>query len=185
MNIGVDKDGTLTKMEKFTKKYFLNFCHTFNVPAEYPQEDLYNLDEMYNAPKGTEEMFWKITSDLYNSWPSKIDSNDVIDRLIAKGHKIFIITNDNDVNKQWFTRNNIHYHNLIVANGNKLNAIKQYNIELMFEDSPQQILDISKKIPVIKMYAMYNRYVKGNNIYPVWEWYHVPALIREQFNLEV
>ena len=75
--------------------------------------------------------------------------------------------------KAWLKKYNINYDRLIFTQGSKLPYCLENNIEVMIEDSPRNILDISQKIPVLCFDNPYNKNMEGKNIKRVYSWYDV------------
>ncbi|MCX4248670.1 MAG: hypothetical protein OSJ65_02770 [Bacilli bacterium] len=65
---------------------------------------------------------------------------------------------------KWLKDNSIYYDELIFANGDKTDFIITNKIDVMIEDNPRNIQEISKLIPVICYNARYNTEIIGNNI---------------------
>ena len=57
--------------------------------------------------------------------------------------------------------------------------IVENNIDVMIEDSPRNINDISRKVKVIKYYCKYNEDVEGANIITAYSWWHIYDLINK------
>ena len=81
--------------------------------------------------------------------------------------------------KDWLSKNKIVYDQLLFTMEEKLNVCIDNNIDIMIEDKPQGILDISTKIPVICFHASYNENCKNDNIYRCYSWYDILYTINE------
>ena len=75
--------------------------------------------------------------------------------------------------KKWLADNKIEYDEIIFTKGSKLTYCIEKNIEIMIEDSPKNIKDISSKIPVLCFDNPYNKDVGENNITRVYSWYDI------------
>ena len=53
------------------------------------------------------------------------------------------------------------------------------NIDIMIEDSPRNINDISRKVKVIKYDCQYNKNVEGPNIITAYGWWHIYDVVNK------
>ena len=89
-----------------------------------------------------------------------------------------------ELTREWLKNQDIKYDKLIFArDSEKLHQCIENNVEIMIEDSPNNIEDISKKIKVIKFDCQYNKQVNGENIITAYSWYHIYDIIKK-FNKE-
>ena len=160
MNIGVDIDGVLTDLERMALDFGTKMCVEENIPIELNLSKYWEI-EKYNWTK----LFWN-----KNLVPYVVESNprkfapQILEKLQEEGNKIFIITARNEsgmppeyegkmqeLTKKWLLDNNIKYKKLIFTDDtNKLKNCIENNIDVMVEDSPINIKNISQKIKVIK-----------------------------------
>ena len=54
-------------------------------------------------------------------------------------------------------------------------------IELMIEDSPENIKEISSKVPTFCYNCLYNKDIEGENITRVYSWYDIYDKIKKMF----
>ena len=73
----------------------------------------------------------------------------------------------------WLKHQNIAYDKIIFTKGSKLPYCLENNIDVMIEDSPRNILDISSKVPVLCFDNQYNEKMDGENITRVYSWYDI------------
>ncbi|MNI80897.1 5' nucleotidase, deoxy (Pyrimidine), cytosolic type C protein (NT5C) [compost metagenome] len=73
----------------------------------------------------------------------------------------------------WLKLNDIYYDKLIFSPEDKLDICINHNIDIMIEDSPNNINTLSTKIPVICFNANYNSKCKGDNILRCYSWYDI------------
>jgi len=52
-------------------------------------------------------------------------------------------------------------------------------IDVMIEDSPSNIEELSNEIKVIKFDCQYNKDVKNENVITAYSWYHIYKIIKE------
>ena len=193
MNIGVDIDGVLTDLERMALDYGTKMCVEENIPINLNIERYWEIDK-YNWTKEQEELFWKknLVPYVVESTPRKF-APQILQKLQEEGNKIFVITARNEsgmpleyegkmqeFTKKWLTDNNIKYEKIIFTNDqdNLENCIEN-NIDIMIEDSPVNIENISQKIKVIRFDCQYNREIKGDNIITAYSWYHIYDIIRK------
>ena len=184
MNIGVDIDGVLTDLERMALDFGTKMCVEENIPIELNLSKYWEI-EKYNWTKEQEELFWN-----KNLVPYVVESNprkfapQILEKLQEEGNKIFIITARNEsgmppeyegkmqeLTKKWLLDNNIKYKKLIFTDDtNKLKNCIENNIDVMVEDSPINIKNISQKIKVIKFDCQYNKDIDGKNILTAYSW---------------
>lgn len=187
MRIGIDIDGVLTDMESFEKEYCTKYCVDNNIEIKV---DLKEYDETlaYNFTEEQTEKFWNEYMVYYaTKYPARQFASEVINKLKELGNEIYIITARNEyglpegyygrmhelVNK-WLEDNQIEYDKIIYTEGNKLPYCIGNYIEVMIEDSPEQIKNVGKEIKVLCFHSKYNEEVEDNkNITRVYSWYDV------------
>ena len=112
--------------------------------------------------------------------------------LKEEGHEIYIITARNDygvpqeyigkmkeIVPKWLKDNNIPYDKIIYTEGSKLPYCVGNYVEIMIEDSPRNVEELSTKIPVLCFNCKYNENLEGKNITRVYSWYDVYSKIKE------
>lgn len=189
----VDIDGVLTDLERMALDFGTKMCVEENIPIELNLSKYWEI-EKYNWTKEQEELFWN-----KNLVPYVVESNprkfapQILEKLQEEGNKIFIITARNEsgmppeyegkmqeLTKKWLLDNNIKYKKLIFTDDtNKLKNCIENNIDVMVEDSPINIKNISQKIKVIKFDCQYNKDIDGKNILTAYSWYHIYDIIRK------
>ena len=120
-------------------------------------------------------------------------AKEIIQKLRKEENKIYIITARDEsgmpeeyygkmqqLTKEWLNKHEIEYDKLIFAKDEeKLQKCIENNVEIMIEDSPNNIKDISTKIKVIKFDCQYNKNVQGENIITAYSWYHIYDIINK------
>lgn len=192
MRIGIDIDGVLTNVEEFEIDYGSKYLYEsgmFNKVInniDFKKEDL-NIDE--NIGK---EVWSKAIYD-YIEIPPRNFAGEIIKKLKEKGNIICIITNRSsnlsycditlermkEIVIKWLKDNSIYYDELIFANGDKTDFIITNKIDVMIEDNPRNIQEISKLIPVICYNARYNTEIIGNNILRCYSWYDIYSKLED------
>ena len=186
MRIGIDIDGVLTDIERFIADYETKYCIENNLPinikaGEYDEYKTFNWTEEQGIKFWNEYIVYYATK-----YPARDFAAEVIQKLKEEEHEIYIVTARNDYGvpkeyigkmkdfvSQWLKDNNISYDKIIYTEGNKLPYCVGNYIELMIEDSPENIKDVSTKIPVLCFDCGYNRSVEEKNITRVYSWYDV------------
>lgn len=187
MRIGIDADGVLTEIESYLWDYGSKFLveHDIDVSIDHTQ---YNTMGAFGWDEEKDDIFWKEHYDHYCKTVSvKRFAPEIIKKLKQEGHEIYIITargSDEFVDKKykkrsykmlkkWLKDNKIKYDKLIFTEGNKTSYCLDNQIDIMIEDCPENLRQISKKIPMICMHANYNAKVRGKNIIRCHTWYEV------------
>ena len=198
MNIGIDIDGVLLDLERFAIDYGTKFCIEENLNLKI------NIQEYWEKLKfsWTEEQenkFWnKYIIKYFKQYQPREFASEIIKKLKKEGNKIYIITARNEeglpqeeygksqeITKTWLNENNIEYDKLIFTpDSEKLEQCLKNNVEIMIEDSPTNIKNISEKIPVIKYNCSYNENILGKNIIRTYSWYQIYDIINKKMKGE-
>lgn len=193
MRIGIDIDGVMVNIEQFIGDYGIKFCEENNLCYKV-KKDEYDEAKALGISEENSEKFWNKYLKYYaTEYPARDFASEVIQKLKEDGHEIYIITARNewglvgdDYGKMkefvssWLEKNNIYYDKLIYTEGSKLPYCIGNYIDIMIEDSPKNIKDISSKIPVLCYNCNYNANIKGENITRVYSWYDVYNKIKKQ-----
>ena len=186
MKIGIDIDGVLTDISKFYLDYGAKFALEKNID-EIADPDGYEIEDILNLEKGVHKEFW----DKYDNYYTKEKytrefASEIIEKLKNEGNEIYLITARNPEKEEdecwttnWLKENNIYYDKLTFTD-KKLEYCKNNNIDLMIEDSINQITEISKIIPVICLDTRYNKDCKGNNMRRCYSWYDIYTKIKKK-----
>lgn len=188
MNIGFDIDGVMTNFRDFMITYGKKF---FN--KEIVNQKGFNIQELFDCSAEEEFKFWNkyllkyVTKELPRCNTSKI----INELKEDERNKIFIITlriftDKNNIMgklmryivKKWLEKNNIHYDEIIFSDSeDKSIDILTNDIDVMIEDSPANIKNISKYTNVICINEEYNEDVTGENIYRAYDMEEVKKII--------
>ena len=191
MNIGIDIDGVLTNYEREQLDYATKLCvdEGWDINIELIQ---YYETDTFNWNQEQANKFWnKYIIKYFSETQVRTFAPEVIEKLRQEGHKIFLITARNDygmpsehygeeqqITKEWLKRNGINYEKLIFES-DKLDSCIENKIDVMIEDSPKNISELSKHIKVIKFDCQYNKDVKNENVTTAYSWYHIYRIIKE------
>ena len=186
--IAVDADGVLTQLDDWQLIYGSKY-----LDKQIENEEGYNLEEIYHITSEEEKTFWQKYTIEYISYPAKPFAGEVLSKLREEGNQIYIITartaeyKDNLPYKKemenrlitWLQQNNIPFDKIIFSPEEKLETCIENQIDIMIEDKPTNIKQISTKIPVICFDARYNKEVKGANITRAYSWYDIYHIIKK------
>lgn len=186
MRIGIDIDGVLTDIERAMLDYGSKFCYEHNLPQNIKMGE-YEAETTFHWTMEQSEKFWnKYIIEYFTKYPSRAFASEVINQLKKEGNEIYIITARNEWGvpkehvsriqehtKQWLKDNQICYDKIMFTTGSKLPYCKEHEIDIMIEDSPTNILEIAKEIPVICFHSTYNAQVEGKNVIRAYAWYNV------------
>lgn len=173
INVAFDIDGVLTNIESFMLENGKKF---FNGKYDVVNPNGYDIKEIFGCTENEENDFWKRYLLPYViKYPARNGASELTRKLHEDGAKIHIITSriftDKDnktgklmrfIVKEWLKHNGIIYDNIEFCNESKVDAIKKYNIDVIYEDSPKNILELSNYTKVICMDASYNRKIESN-----------------------
>ena len=192
MRIGIDIDGVLTDIEKWqldvgSKYFYEKYGKALINPDSYDTKEMFGIEE--NLDNG----FWeKHLFEYATKEPARKFAGEVISKLKQDGNEIYIITArflaniDNDLGekmrnivKKWLEQYKIYYDKIIFSPDDKVEVCKENKIDIMIEDSPKNIMQISSHIPVICYNARYNQKCAGENIIRCHSWYDIYEKISE------
>ena len=193
MKIGIDIDGVLVDLERYVIDYGTKMCVEKQLPINLKLNEYWEVKK-FSWTDEQEEEFWNKYLENYvlKTRPREF-AKEVIDKLRKENNKIYIITARNEeglppesygkmqeFTKKWLQDNEIKYDEIIFASDTeKLEQCLKNDINIMIEDSPNNILNISSKIKVIKYDCQYNKNIEGENIITAYSWYHIYNIIKE------
>lgn len=198
MNIGIDIDGVLLDLERFAIDYGTKFCIEENLDVKINIQEYWE-GLKFNWTEEQENKFWnKYIIKYFKQYQPREFASEIIKKLKKEGNKIYIITARNEeglpqeeygksqeITKTWLNENNIEYDKLIFTpDSEKLEQCLKNNVEIMIEDSPTNIKNISEKIPVIKYNCSYNENILGKNIITTYSWYQIYDIINKKMKGE-
>lgn len=183
MRIGIDIDGCLTDISKFIADFGVKFCYENNIKYNL-KEDEYDEAKGLGISYENAEKFWNKYLEYYSTkYQARKFASEVIKKL-KEENEIYIITARNEEGlpkevygkmqnmvKKWLEDEEILYDKLIFTTGSKLPYCIENSIDIMIEDSPKNVKEISSKIPVLCFDNPYNKNIEGDNIIRVYSWY--------------
>lgn len=198
MNIGIDIDGVLTNIEDFMINYGIKFCVEEKIPINI-QEICYSETQTFNWTVEQANKFWeRYFANYVKTTKVREFAEEVINKLKEQGHNIYIITARNEeglseeyygkmqeLTKTWLKENNIKHDKLIFSTDEeKIERCIENKVDIMIEDFPKNILNISTQIPVIKYNCQYNIKTEGKNIITTYSWYHIYDIVNKKMKGE-
>ena len=189
MRIGIDIDGVLTDVEQFMVDYISKYCVENNIKYNIGKSR-YSSSETFNISKEQEDDFWNKNLEFYaREERVRPFASEVIKKLKEDGNEIYVITarwltnrddeignNMREIVKEWLLENDIIYDELIFTKADKEKKhqeITDNKIDIMIEDSPKNINELSNIVPIICYDANYNRECAGENITRCYSWYDI------------
>lgn len=177
MNIAFDIDGVLTDFEWFLNVYGTRyFSKKFHMDAKVVNPETSKIAERFGYGQKEETAFYT----RYLLWyarkmPIRENAATTINMLREEGHKVYFITaralanHDNLVGqlmrsilKNWLRENRveydgIHFVSMSDSAEEKRKLCEQLQVDVMVEDDPKNIREISKVCRVVCMLADYNK----------------------------
>ena len=195
MRIGVDIDGVLTNIEQFSVDYLSKYCVENNIEYNIGTSN-YHVSKTFNIRTEQEDGFWNEYLEYYAiNEKARPFASEVIKKLKEDGHEIYIVTarwltnrddaignNMREIVKKWLTENEIVYDKLIFSKASKEKKSQEmidHKIDLMIEDSPNNINELSSIVPIICYNAGYNKECVGDKITRCYSWYDIYDKIRK------
>ena len=188
MRIGIDIDGVIIDIEKWQLDYGSKYYFEKYGNVEIKDPCGFDTIDIFNYEKKDDDEFWDKHLEYYsiNEKPRPFAS-EVIKKLKDDGNEIFIITarysheqeKMRNIVKNWLEQNKIYYDKIIFSYEDKLQYCIDNKIDIMIEDRPKNINDISKYIPVICYDAGYNEKCTGKNIIRAYSWYDIYCKIKK------
>ena len=186
MRIGVDIDIVKNELGSWHYSCGFKFCIDNNIDRGFNPHK-YLMEEQFFLTDEENNKFWKeYIFDLMVSIPTRPYAAKIISTLKDMGHQIVILSARdnrylsnqyaNTMNfyvEEWLKKNNIEYDEIIAGPGSKKDKCLKHNIDIMIEDKANNVMEISKYIPVICFDTPYNLDIAGDNIYRVYSWYQI------------
>ena len=196
MNIGIDIDDTISE----TFETLLPYAQKYTI-EDLKRKSQINLngnlaDHFYivyiNGWNEQEALkFWeKYYAEILRKLNIKKFAAEIINKLKQEGHKIYLITarwdmpkeNVEEITKKWLKDNNVNYDGLFLNASDKLELVKQNNIDIFIDDSFKNCKRISENTNS-KVYIMNSRANDGiddEKIERVFSWPEIYDLISRE-----
>ena len=173
MNIGIDLDGVLTNFNEFCMSYGTKYASEIG-KGKIVNSKGYESIEIFSWDMQTDMQFWeKYNSKYAEEEKPRPFAKEVLDKLKADGHKIYIITgrdngeysNPFEMTLNWLKKYNIEYDEIFFTNNfsddEKANACLKNNVKIMIDDSKKNSYAVAKAgITALLMDTEYNRDAK-------------------------
>lgn len=195
MRIGVDIDGVLNYRTRFVLECGTKFCVE---SGKGSLQDLtsVHVSEVFGWDRATRDQFWYEYGALQTFvWPAQNYAAEVIHRLKAEGHEIWIVTGRNEgdsrvksmpegatweeMTRKWLAENDIAYDGFGFDQHDKGGFCREHGIDVMIEDNPEYLETFDEKTKVFVFDQPYNREVVLPNFERVYTWYDIYSKIQE------
>ena len=196
MNIGIDIDDTIAE----TFETLLPYSQKYTI-EDLKREPTLKLADNYTNHfyivhiNGWNEQeainFWnKYYSEILKKLNIKTFAKEIIKRLREEGHKVYFITarwdmpgdNVEEITKNWLKENTVEYDELIINASDKLQIVKEKNIDIFIDDSFKNCKDIADNTSVITymMNSNANGSIEDEKIRRVFSWPEIYDLISRE-----
>lgn len=188
MKIGIDIDNTITNTLPILKQY----CKKYNeeiVKRNLPMNEKgFATINLYDWTKEEESDFClKYLEKAVLQAPVKENAKEIIKKLKEEDNTIYIITartkhhfkSPYETTEKYLKEKGIIYDELIVGATDKKKVCMEKNVDILIDDEPQNINQISPLLPVIVFKAVHNEECEGNNIIKVDTWNEVYDIIKK------
>lgn len=195
MRIGIDIDGVLTNIEEFIADYEVKFCYENNLSYRIKLNEYDDAKALGISAENCEKFWNKYIKYYATEYKARDFAAEVINKLKEDGHEIYIVTARNEYGltgedygkmkefvKEWLKKNNIYYDKIVHTEETKLPYCVGNYIDVMIEDKPENVKEISTKMPVLCYNCSYNVDIKGKNITRVYSWYDIYNKIKQMCN---
>lgn len=182
MNIGIDIDGVLNDEKQFCLDYGTTFCllnkFDYNINlCGWTTQTLMQWNDQ------AEQDFW---TKYYTYYVEKNEyirpfAAKVIQRLKTEGNLITILSardpespylsgkNLANLTTNWLKNNNIPF-DFLFFGINKKQIAEKYHIDIMIEDNPEYIQQLSVNIPILCFHNEHNRNLTQEHVQRVYSW---------------
>ncbi|GAF65927.1 MULTISPECIES: nucleotidase [Bacillaceae] len=171
---GLDIDGTITDPATFIPYLNQDFKKnlTLNDLTEY---------DLTSILKISDDDFWEWMGlnegKIYREAPLAPDAHSIITQWNQNHELIYITARRShlfDITKSWFSEQNVPYQHIeMVGKHDKIEAIRQHQLDIFFEDKHDNAVAIAEEfqIPVILMDTPYNRLPIPSNVIRTKSWH--------------
>ena len=193
MRIGIDIDDTISN----TYEYFFPYAQNYTINDL--GKSIGNIDKeaikrkyitsFHNWNQEEEKKFFdKYYEKLLNNVKPKLYAKETIKKLRKDGNEIYIITarflsdkfSVEELTKKWLKDNNIEYDNLIINAKDKVQFVKENNIEAFIDDSRSNCEKISEaNVKTYIMDSIVNTNYKNEKITRIYSWPHFYSEIKK------
>lgn len=184
MIIGIDIDGVLIDDDTYRLDHMTKYCYENNLddldyPYGYEEKSKWSHDIL-------EDYREKYFFEYIKNAPPRNFAADIIKKLHDEGNKIIIITaryktqEDSGIGEQmrtdtvnWLNKNGIVYDDVCFTVSPKTMAMQENNVDIMIDDSPEVLPEITKIVKALCFDNRYNRDLNLPNMTRVFSWYDI------------
>lgn len=186
MRIGVDIDGVLNDVALFELEYGSKY-YIENTNKHLTNPYGKGTWEIFEGSNEEDNNFWRKAIYQFVKYPARDFASEVIQKLKKEGHEIYIVTaRTSDLSycdisiqkmkkyvKKWLRKYHIHYDDIIWTNKEKTSFCLKNNIDVMIDDNPKHLKEVSVYIPVICYSSNQNHLYDGPNMTRCYSWYDI------------
>lgn len=195
MNIGIDIDDTISN----THDVLFSYAEKYTV--EQLKREIIKPEEKFLSGNGycqrfhqwTQEeanVFWdKYYATIIQQVTPKKFAKDIIREWRKIGHKIYLVTarfqlptcDIKQITKEWLQKNEIEYDEIIFNASDKVEAVKNNNIEVFIDDAVPNCINVSEiGVKTYIMDSMENQgYGEIPNVKRLYSWIHAEQEIKK------
>ncbi len=172
MNIGLDIDNVITSFDSTIFQAFLEEDKRKRNKGIVNSDADHFINMFDWSQDEIDEFFAKNMESLAKTLRVRRDCKKYMDKLLADGHKLYLITHRayphyNDPEKttlDWLNKHKIHYTKLVLSNSpDKTDECKKYKIDIMVDDRVGQCQKMrANGVECILMITKYNKGRKGD-----------------------
>ncbi len=192
-HLGVDIDGVITNMQDYVFEYGSKLAYKNGYDLKNMDKIHYDTRDLFSWETHIDNEFWHEQIEYYSIHErARAHASEVLYKLKEDGWKIFLITARRSFKEEhikerrienilidWLERYDIPYDVLEFSRTDKREALKKYEIDVMIEDSPDNIEQLRHLCPIIVFDAMYNKQCVGEGIHRVNSWYEILYYLQE------
>lgn len=188
MKIGIDIDNTITDTLPVLKEYCKRYNDTVVKRNLQMHEDGVASYNLYDWTQEENMDFCiRYLEEVVLQAEVKESAREIIERLKNEGHNINIISSravpmfktPYETTEKFLREKGIVYDKLLVGRIEKKSSCIENELDVLIEDEPQYITQMSEFMPVIVFDAVYNKQCIGNNIIRVYDWNDVYSNIKK------
>ena len=198
MNIGIDIDDTISDtfeaLLAYSQKYTIEDLKresNIDINKDYLNH-LYIVSASGWNDLETKNFWEKYYEDILNAVNIKNFASKVINNKRKNGDKIFLITarwdmpnfDTKKLTENWLLENNVQYDKLFMNASDKVQLVKENNIDLFIDDSFNNCKQISENTnaKVYMMTSLVNKNLGDKKIKRVFSWPEIDNLISKEEN---
>lgn len=171
LRIGVDIDGCLNYFGEELEKYLIEH---YNLNPNKEDYGYKLLEAVGIVTYEQQNQFWRNTEHEFENINSQKDCKKYLDDLKQRNTIIIITARGYDcsiLTCNWLKKNELNYDEILFNSGNKVDACKWKNIDVMIEDNPDNALALAENgFKVLLVDNKYNKKIQHKNITRCENW---------------